>query len=181
MDELTKGIQDFLQIENPTDGQIKDAALMLLRLDRSQWRYNRHCKSPQYWCHFVTEELKKWLKIRLDNMTIEGIVKLEQTEMPKVAKIIKDGTVSKKNDKTIKGKRSDHDKLPEEIQKLWDGNAELYKQIKEHYNTLLSMMDEQPCDRYQELDLLKTKADKYRTQMDAYDSYVIEDAEIESK
>lgn len=72
-----------------------------------------------------------------------------------------------------KGKRKDHDFLPQEVADLWDINAKRYKEIKSTYETLKSMEDKEPCDRYEYLKILSDLDKKYRADMLTYDSYMV--------
>lgn len=72
-----------------------------------------------------------------------------------------------------KGKRKDHAFLPQNVADLWDINAKRYKEIKSTYETLKSMEDKEPCDRYEYLKILSDLDKKYRADMLTYDSYVV--------
>lgn len=69
------------------------------------------------------------------------------------------------------GRRADHDRLPAEVQKLWDDNAELWFRLKQTYNQLLTMEKATPCDRYEYLKQLDTLDRRYRANLQAYDAY----------
>lgn len=68
-----------------------------------------------------------------------------------------------------RGKRADHDQLPDEIKELWDNNAARYKRMKAIFETCKSL--EQPCDRYEYLVQLKESYEAYKADMQRYDSY----------
>ena len=73
--------------------------------------------------------------------------------------------------KVAKGRRGDHDSLPEEIQKLWDDNAEVWFRIKALYNHLLTMENALPCDRYEYLKQLAELDKRYHDNLAKYDAY----------
>ena len=82
-------------------------------------------------------------------------------------------------DLSIRGKRGDHDQLPEEIQAIWERNAERWKKMKRlHY--LLSLMiaqpDYAPCDGNELCYQLRQTDTDLRNDYQIYDSYVIETA-----
>lgn len=72
------------------------------------------------------------------------------------------------------GKRVDHDKLPPEIQSLWDINAKRWTAIKEARATIEGIT--MPCDRYEYLKFMNEAYIAYKTDMLKYDTYDINDA-----
>lgn len=68
------------------------------------------------------------------------------------------------------GRRDDHDSLPDDIQKLWEENAELYKDIKALFEELKAMEDLPSCQRYDKLQILAAKDERYRKNFAAYDA-----------
>ena len=76
-----------------------------------------------------------------------------------------------------KGKRSDHEFLPDEVAALWDANAKRYKEIKSTFETLKTMERQEPCDRYELLKILSDLDKRYRADMLTYDSYQVTTAD----
>ncbi|MCH3994307.1 MAG: hypothetical protein LKE54_04520 [Prevotella sp.] len=164
---------------------------------------------PRYIISHIEAELKKHLKYRLDGMTREQVHRWDREIVPKTNKLISEGKPEQDGDTLLKdedgkthvpisvilnpdedgkesgivpqkGRRTDHDQLPERIKKLWDDNGELYKEIKSTYEELKSMENLPSCDRYDKLQLLSSMDKKYFDQMKAYDGYVIGEEDQES-
>lgn len=188
-DKLTEQIQHYLNIENKTDEDIIKGATLLLKLNRNRFYFQRAVASPRYYESNIAYELKKYLRIRLDRKTMADINRMTADVMPKAKAIIDAGfTVKKKavlelpvpdgsGDMLKKGKRKDHDRLPVEIAELWNKNAERYKKIKQTYETLKTMIDAEPCDRYETCSNLVELEKQYRADMQRYDSYIITDTD----
>lgn len=89
-----------------------------------------------------------------------------------------------------RGKRADHDQLPENIQQIWDANAALWKKIKEHFEACKAF--DQSCDRYESLNAanedfrkmlvtLKEEYYAYKQGMEVYDHANTADAEAQQE
>lgn len=206
--KFTKQIQAWLNSKHESDDDIKRGADMLFRLNRDRFYHARACKRPQVFRSNIEYELDKFLKIRLDNMTIDEVKQMDAIVIPEAqaiitagapvattdttAKTVQNSDETDKNDDSgnnddaelpstesdgvaviRKGKRKDHDFLPKEVADLWDVNAKRYKQIKSTFETLKSMEDKEPCDRYEYLKILSDLDKRYRADMTTYDSYVV--------
>lgn len=191
--KFTQQIQDWLNAKHETDADIIKGADMLFRLNRNRFYHARATRQPQAYRSNIEYELEKFLRIRLDNKTIEEVRQMNDTVVPEAKAIIEEGepvaTASEATDSsddaelpssdsdgvavTRKGKRKDHEFLPEEIAALWDINAKRYKEIKSVFETLKSMENKEPCDRYEHLKILSDLDKKYRDDMLKYDSYVV--------
>lgn len=191
--KFTQQIQDWLNAKHETDADIIKGADMLFRLNRNRFYHARATRQPQAYRSNIEYELEKFLRIRLDNKTIEEVRQMNDTVVPEAKAIIEEGepvaATSEATDSSDdaelpssdsdgvavirKGKRKDHEFLPEEIAALWDINAKRYKEIKSVFETLKSMEDKEPCDRYEHLKILSDLDKKYREDMLKYDSYVV--------
>lgn len=206
--KFTKQIQAWLNTKHESDDDIKRGAEMLFRLNRNRFYYARACRQPKIYRSNIEYELGKFLKIRLDNMTIDEVKQMNAIVIPEAQAILAEGAPVATTDTTAKtvensdetdkngdsgdtddaelpssegdgvavirkGKRKDHDFLPKEVADLWDINANRYKQIKSTFETLKSMEDKEPCDRYEYLKILSGLDKKYRADMLTYDSYVV--------
>ena len=201
--QFTKQIQAWLNSKHESDDDIIKGADMLFRLNRNRFYHARATRQPQAYRSNIEYELGKFLKIRLDNMTIDEVKQMNALVMPEAQAIIDEGAPvatneenSEKNTDSIegdastddaelpahesdgvavvrKGKRKDHEFLPAEVAALWDANAKRYKEIKSTFETLKSMEDKQPCDRYEYLKILSDLDKRYRADMLNYDSYVV--------
>lgn len=176
-DKLTKKIQDWL---NTPAGErdIIAGATMLLQLNHNRVMHANIVRRPERFAGKVEYELRKHLKIRLDGLTVADVVKMEREVMPRVEETLNEAPVITTDAElpgatVAKGKRPDHDSLPEEIQALWDGNIENFHKVKELHERLKGMENAQPCDRYEYLKLLDEADRKYRENLAKYDGFVI--------
>lgn len=211
--QFTKQMQAWLNAKHESDEDIIKGADMLFRLNRNRFYHARATRQPQAYRSNIEYELNKFLKIRLDNMTIDEVKQMDALVIPEAQAIINEGepvatseettdTAGKTTDSNAKnadsidddgstddaelpsnesdgvavirkGKRKDHEFLPAEVAALWDANAKRYKEIKSTFETLKSMEDKQPCDRYEYLKILSDLDKRYRADMLAYDSYMV--------
>ena len=152
--ELTRKIQAWVESPAPARS-VPDGALLLLQLNRNQWLYRSACISPNLYNELIENELRKYLRIRLDGLTQAEVARLEP-----VVKEAAHGSLEA-HAARYEGKRDDHDSLPAEIRALYERNGELYKKMKQTYNHLLTMEGDTPCDRYEYIQVLRRLDDEY--------------------
>ncbi len=175
--KLTQDIADWLNTQRD-QRDIEHGALMLLKLNNNRFLYANIMRRPDKYADKVEYELRKHLRIRLDNMTNADVVRLEAKVIPAAkqtlasppAVVSTDAELPKAN--VARGRRADHDKLPAEVQALWDKNFTLYQTIKDLFERLKAMEKAQPCDRYEYLKLLDDADKQYRANLENYDNYV---------
>ena len=151
---------------------------MLLKLNNNRFLYANIMRRPDKYADKVEYELRKHLRIRLYNMTNADVVRLEAKVIPAAkqtlasppAVVSTDAELPKAN--VARGRRADHDRLPAEVQALWDKNFTLYQTIKDLFERLKAMEKAQPCDRYEYLKLLDDADKQYRANLENYDNYV---------
>ncbi len=183
--KLTEDVQKYLQAE-PAKRDVVEGATLLLKLNRNRILYQNVMRKPEKYAGKVEYELKKFLKIRLDDKTMSDVAVMERTVVPFAENTINkrmvlaadqadDIDVPEELVVAVKhaGKRADHDELPDEIKGLWDQSTELWFKIKETYETLKTMEKSQPCDRYEYLKILDEADKQYRKNMSWYDGYVL--------
>ena len=175
--KFTQELTDWLN--TPRDQRdILAGAMMLLRLNKNRFFYANVCRRPDKFHDKLEYELRKHLHIRLDNMTIADVVRLEAQVIPQAKKTLATppAVISADNElpeaKVARGRRADHDRLPADIQELWDKNLQLYKTIKQVFEQLKGMEKAQPCDRYEYLKILDETDKQYRRNLECYDNYV---------
>ena len=179
---FTLKIQEWL--DTPVNERnIPAGAELLLKLNRNRILYHNIMHRGERMMGKLEYELKKYLRMRIDNKTVADVVRLEKVVLPKVQKFIEEEPDNKAEHA---GKRADHDELPPEIQALWDGNFEQYAKVKALFEELKAMMNMEPCDRYEKLKLLDEAESKYRKNLADYDAYLKEksfpkDGESEDK
>lgn len=178
--KITQALRDWL--DTPSDRQdIKTGADLMLSLNRNRALYNSIIRHPEKYKAKLVYELKKYLNMRLANMTVADVSRMEADVIPKVEKIIDQVPVVSPDDELPEGmialgRRSDHDDLPLEIRQLWDSNADRYKRIVLLFNELKAMSHMQPCDRFEKLHALDIAERKYRDNLARYDAYVADAA-----
>ena len=136
-------------------------ALLLLQLNRNRILYNGACIAPQRYAPVIEHELKKHLRILLDGLTTQGIVEMEHEVVPVAEESLEEGAPVVSTDVdhpegTHRGRRADHESLPAEIQALYEKNGEIYFKMKQSFETLKTLEEAAPCDRYEHLKVLKS-------------------------
>ena len=177
---LTNRLQQWLDTP-PAERDLKEGATMMLQLNHNRALYNSAMQRPEKFAAKVEYELKKFLKIRLHDMSMAEVVELEQDVMPRVEALINASesidepvisTDEEKPEGTVaKGKRADHATLPPEIQALWDDNGRRYHAISILFNELKAMSDLEPCDRFAKLQVLDKTEKAYREALAKYDGF----------
>ena len=170
-------MQSWLNTE-PAERDLLKGADMVLKLTRNRILFQNISRNPQKFASKIEYELKKYLVIRLDRKTIQDVVKMDKELVPAVAETLAafqpeissdDDTLQKAV--IAKGKRADHDSLPEDIRRLWEDNKDIYFRLKQTFETLKTMKDALPCDRYEYLKQLEELDGKYRDNMYRYDHF----------
>lgn len=177
--QLTNNLQDWLETPAPQRDLIKGAE-MLLKLNRNRFLYQNIMRKPSSFSDKLEYELRKYLNIRLDNLTISQVVELDNNIIPSVNEILQKPPVISSEDELpegqkANGRRDDHDSLPPEIQALWDENIIQYQKIKHTFEQLKSMDTAEPCDRYEYLKILGSADKAYRANLEKYDNFVFYD------
>lgn len=174
--KLTKDIQQWL--DTPEDQRdIRAGADLMLSLNRNRALYNSILKHPEKFLPKLIYELKKYLKIRLANMTTADVARMQQQVMPRVDDLLTHSAVITSEAELPEGviaagRRADHDSLPAEIRALWDTNAARYRQIQLLFNECKALSyTHAPCDLFTKLTTLAAAEKKYRRNLELYDSY----------
>lgn len=168
---LTSQISDWLNA-SPKQRSIEDGALLLLRLNANRIMYqmilrNRLAEKLEY-------ELQKHLNIRLHGLTRAEVAKVERQVMPRLKKELANG-------EEYRGRRADHDSLPDKVKALYERNGTRWRQMHRLFETLKTMRDAQPCDRHELVHQLVQLDDAYRTDWEKYDHWTPEDEEPEAE
>lgn len=176
-EQLTIDMQGWLNTE-PAQRDLMKGAEMVLKLTRNRYLYQNISRNPQKFASKIEYELKKHLTIRLDRKTIQDVVKMDKELIPAVAEtlatfqpVISSDDDTPQDATIAKGKRVDHDSLPEEIRQLWEDNKDIYFRLKQTFETLKTMKDALPCDRYEYLKQLEELDARYRDNMSKYDHF----------
>lgn len=89
--QFTKQIQAWLNAKHESDADIIKGADMLFRLNRNRFYHARATRQPQAYRSNIEYELNKFLKIRLDGMTIEEVKQMDAIVIPEAQAIISEG------------------------------------------------------------------------------------------
>lgn len=152
--KFTEKLKKWFDCEH-TDANIREGALLLLQMNNNRHLYQLINFDPQGKLELLKYELQKHLNYRIEGMTIDDVRNYDkavtpvlQTAVDKTSEADKIAeqlaphlpVVESENIDSIvpsaivaKGKRADHDQLPENIQAIWDNNCALWKKSR---NTL---------------------------------------------
>ncbi len=186
--KFTEKIAAWLNSKHEDESNVREGATILLQLNRNRGLYERVMRCPMRHIAKVEYELKKHLNYRLDGYSINDIVKMDEELTPiikvaadkesealnenasaEVLPIVTEKSEESEGQTVVKGKRPDHDNLPDNIKELWIINAERWKKIKAAYELLKTL--NAPCDRYEHLKVLKESWYKYKEDMCKYDDF----------
>lgn len=199
---FTQKIKQWFDSEH-TDDNIREGALMLLQINNNRHLYQQILLRPQKMLDHLIYELQKHYGYRTKGMTLDEVHKFDVEVTPLLQKAV-DSTadadklaadvaphlpfVDAENTDSIdataiiaKGKRADHDQLPDEIKEIWDANIQRWKRIKEFFEACKAY--QLSCDRFEGLNAaneefqkmlltLKTEYYAYKQSMDQYDHAV---------
>lgn len=183
--KITKQIQDWL--ETPREQRnIPAGAMLLLKINRNQVLYNNILNNPLKLHDKLEYELKKQLQWRLQQVTHEQVVEMEDKVQHIAAK--RALAVQEKPAGEFKtGKREDHDKLPEEIQALYVENKSILQKMRDLHAQLRIIQSGRPgytckdSDKYPFLQELIKLDKQYRDNWAAYDNFDVKTAEVIEK
>lgn len=164
-ERLTRQIQDWLSSDRQRE-TVAEGAGLLLRLNRNRILHQNILRRPDKMLPKLIYELKKHLRIRLDGLTLDDVRRMDPVVRAEAKTIIAERQTPK-----YRGKRADHDSLPDDIKTLYEKNLKVFHNIRKLFTTLLTMEDAMPCDRYEYLKILDEQDKLYRANWKAYDSY----------
>ena len=193
---LTAKIYNFLQLKEPTEEQIIEGATLLLRCNPGKERgvYNNALSRPRQTLPWIRTDLKKYYDIRKRGLTTPEVEKFNNETVAKVEQtlsVVPEGVVpeidneGEEKEDTIpvipilgtRGIRPDHDKLPEEIQAIWERNSERWRKMRSLHAQLAAMIARQdyaPCDGNELCYMLRQVDTELRNDYDIYDSYSLD-------
>lgn len=200
-------VEEWLSKETHTEAELADGAMMVLQCNRNRAMYNTMMRKPSHYEEKMAYELKKHLAYLQNDMNLEDVKNLEKRILPVIGKAIADteettdkaaaalGEIPEdsflpapalsseepyeQTDAIVaRGKRSDHDSLPDNIRAIWEKNAERYKRIKQAHETCKTLTA--ACDRYEFTSAIAELWANYKKDFDTYDHYVLVDAKEEA-
>ena len=193
-------VEEWLSKKKHTEAELADGAMMVLQCNRNRAMYNTMMRKPSHYEEKMVYELKKHLAYLQNDMNLEDVKNLEKQILPVIGKAIADTEAAadkaaepdnpvpedsflpapalsseepfKQTDAIVaRGKRTDHDTLPETIRAIWDKNAERYKKIKQAHETCKTLTA--ACDRYEFTSAIAELWADYKKDFDTYDHYVL--------
>lgn len=179
MDEkLTAQLQEWLNTPedkadlNKGSQFVTTGAMLCRRITRMVILGNNFERLPKQFYKQVAYQLGKFLPLRLERKTHAEVVEMSV----KVEKISKERKLDNKTTPRAKGKRPDHDQLPDEIQALYAENLNIMQQMRHNRAQLLVIVNTPglACpdgEQYPFLKELIALDDRYRANWKAYDEY----------
>lgn len=193
-------VEEWLSKNKHTEAELADGAMMVLQCNRNHAMYNTVMRRPARFEDKIAYELRKHLRYLKDELNLDGVKEMEGKLLPVIGKAIADteetadkavaalGEIPQdsflpapalsseepyeQTDTIVaRGKRTDHDTLPETIRAIWDRNAERYKKMKQAHETCKNLTA--ACDRYEYTKALAELWAAYKKDFDAYDHYVL--------
>lgn len=178
--KITARIQRWLELP-PGERSVADGAELLLRLGRNRVLYHNIMRHPRAMASKLEYELRKHLRIRLDGLTLRDLAVMERQIIPRADETLASpppaSAVTAREAGAApyryRGRRADHDSLPPEIQALYERGGRLWRKIRSLRETLETMREAQPCDRYEYTKLLGELDREYRAGWERYDHYCL--------
>ena len=174
--KFTEQLKAYLDLPEE-ERSIEVGANLLLRLDLNKNRYNtfiRHSKIPIY-RQSLFAHLQKHLRIRLDGFTVEEVARMEPVAVDAAKAVDKVAVVNEAGEVVgHKGKRADHDQLPEMARLLYQENLAIMNKMR-RLRTELDIRRQQgamPCDLYELLKQLLSLDDQRLKNWADYDAAV---------
>ncbi len=192
-------ITEWLSKKKHTEAELAEGATMVLQCNRNHALYNTIMRRPARYEEKIAYELRKHLRYLKDDMTLDEVKSMEARILPVIGNAIieaektadevtaamsedpensflpapaYDAEDGKQTDTIVaRGKRSDHDSLPEDIRTIWEKNAERFKKIKQAHETCKTLTA--ACDRYEYTKAIAELWADYKKDFYTYDHYVL--------
>lgn len=180
--EASKAFTAKLQAWLDTPDEQKDyaeGALLLLQLSGNQIMYRNISVNPKGKAEFITGKLRQYLNFRLQQLTHEQVVEMQQ-QVDEIVKV----TIKPRDEGDFAefkaGKRADHDSLPEEIQALYTENLDIVHRMRELHLQLRKLSTANvtcpDSERYPFLKELIALDKQLHQNWDNYDHFVVSSA-----
>lgn len=171
--KLTEQLRIYLEAD-PAERDIRQGALLLLKLSGNRVAYNMILRAPQKFASMVETQLRKYYNFRVREITHQQVKEMEK----KVEKIVEENiSLSVAAEEGPKaGRRQDHDSLPENIQQLFEDNLEIIVKMRRLHKKLRELsLEDAPCpdsERYPFLKELIALDKKMHDNWRRYDAYI---------
>lgn len=172
--KFTEKIREWL--DTPAESRDNTlGALYLLKLSGNQIMYVNLARNPDAKADFIEYQLRKYYNFRVQDLTHSQVAEME-AEVTVIEQDHLSLTTEAENFK--KGKRDDHDSLPDEIQACYVENLSILREMREVHLKLRSLtLDNVTCPDSERYPFLKEliRLDKlYHANWDRYDHYTPE-------
>lgn len=162
-------------LETPNDQRdYAVGALYLLKLSGNQIMYRNLVPNPSARAEFIEYQLQKYYNFRVQSLTHEQVEEMQQQVDEIVAEHIPLAANAGANQR---GKRDDHDSLPDEIKAKYVENLSILRRMREVHLKLRSLsLDAAPCpdsERYPFLKELIELDKKMHKNWEVYDHFVV--------
>lgn len=178
-DKTARRLQTYLNAPDGEADESEGAAIYtLLTGDRATAERYRLQGFPLSLRRFIRGKLQRRLLAYLDGLTERSVAAMDDkvTHSAKVqihnartyaAPPSKEAPVSPT---AHRGRRPDHDLLPDEVKDLYEKNGDTYRRLKQTYEILRTMECAPSCDRYEHLKILADLDTRYREAWRIYDN-----------
>ena len=171
--KFTQQIKEWLE-QHHDERDYAAGALFLLKLSGNQIMYRNLIANPSAKADFIEYQIQKYYNFRVQDLTHEQVVEMEKEVEQIVAEHIP--LAAEADESPAKGKRADHDSLPDEIKAKYVENLSLLQRMRELHLRLRSLsLEDATCpdsERYPFLKELITLDKKLHANWEAYDHYV---------
>ncbi len=185
-------VTEWLSKKKHTEAELADGAMMVLQCNRNHALYNTIMRRPARYEEKIAYELRKHLRYLKDDLTLDEVKEKENKVLPVIEKVLnvdvnedkplpspaydaeaflQTGAYKQTDTIVARGKRPDHDSLPETIRDIWEKNAERYKKIKQAHETCKTLTA--ACDRYEYTKAIAELWTDYKKDFETYDHYVL--------
>ena len=173
--EFIEKVKAYLE-QNPEERNLAEGALLVLQLTNNRIMYQNFMRKPKVFASRIEYELKKKYQFYLQQLTHDEVKQMAA----KVKTIAEENHLTaeeKEHEEFKKGKRADHDELPEEIQALYAQNLSILQQMRRvHTQLQLLSVENSTCpdsERYPFLKELIGLDKRYHANWQQYDHYKV--------
>ena len=175
--EFIEKVKAYLE-QNPEERNLAEGALLVLLLTNNRIMYQNFMRKPKVFASRIEYELKKKYQFYLQQLTHDEVKQMAA----KVKTIAEENHLTaeeKEHEEFKKGKRADHDSLPEEIQALYAQNLSILQQMRRvHTQLQLLSVENSTCpdsERYPFLKELISLDKQYHANWEVYDHFKVGD------
>ena len=167
LNEFEQKVQDWLDTP-PAERNFEQGAMLMLQANRNRILHQNVLRRTNV--DKVVYELTKYLGDRYRKCDAETVAKLTEEVSIKTAEIYF-------SDAETKGKRADHDELPQEVQDVILSNSQRYARLRSLHERVKVLSGEgySACDRYPYLKEMLMLSTEIRDSWKFYDEYKIGD------